>query len=871
MGDFNLIYEARDKNNLNLNRRLMGRFKAAINRCELHELRLQNRRFTWSNERDAPTLKKLDRIFCNPDGDMLFSNHNLQALSSSNSDHCPLLLSPTHQLLRKPTFRFENFWPRPPGFLDTVQTAWSQPVSASHPVKRLSSKLKATAKVLRSWSNRILSDSHIQFHLVNELILRLDIAQENRALSPLEISLRKDLKLQILGLTAIEKARRRQRSTLTWLKEGDANTKFFHLKVNARHRKNFIHKLHRGNVIPETHEAKERALHEHFSSLMGQRLPRSCTLNWEELHLPQVTPEDLDSPFTEEEVWEAIKRMPAEKAPGPDDFTGTFFRCCWEVIKSDIMELLDKFHSLSGGNFGSINRATLILIPKKNDACTMGDYRPINLIHSLAKLLAKILAIRLSRQINTVISQAQSAFIITRCIQNNFLYVSNLAKKMHRSKKPTLFFKLDIAKAFDSVSWEYLLTLLEKMGFSTRWRDWVALILSTSSSRVALNGIKGERIDHHRGLRQGDPLSPYLFILAMDPLHRLLKIATDEGLLSDLADHSARFRCSLYADDATIFIKPSRQDVDSLISILNNFGSATGLLVNLHKSSVIPISCGEIDLDEMLHNFTGPRGTFPMRYLGMPLTISRLRKVHLQYLIDKIKARLASWKKKLLSAGGRRELVLSIPSSMPIYAMTALKIPKQIIQEIDKVRRKFLWDGGDEVNGGKCKVNWQRVCRPLKYDGLGVSNLTKMGRALRLRWLWYEWTSPDKPWIGMPTPCDEQDNELFAASTSVTIGDGRKALFWESPWACSSTLKAVAPNLFRHARKKKRTVAEALQDNKWIDDIRYNLTTALVTDFFKVFEIIWTSGITLTQDIEDNIRWKWTTSGVYTTKSAYQM
>lgn len=255
-----------------------------------------------------------------------------------------------------------------------------------------------------------------------------------------------------------------------------------------------------------------------------------------------------------------------------------------------------------------------------------------------------------------------------------------------------------------------------------------------------------------------------------------------------------------------------------------------------------------------------------MQYLGMPLTVSRLRKVHLQYLIDRIKARLASWKKKLLSAGSRRELVLSVLSSMPIYVMTALKIPKQIIQEIDKARRKFLWDGGDEFHGGKCKVNWQRVCRPIKYGGLGVSNLTKMGRALHLRWLWYEWTFPDKPWIGMPTPCDEQDAELFAASTTVTIGDSRKALFWESPWVSSSPLKTMAPNLYRHARRKKRTVANALQDNKWINDIRHNLTSVLVTKFFKVFEILWESNTTLSQGVQDSIQWKWTPTGSYTAK-----
>lgn len=123
----------------------------------------------------------------------------------------------------------------------------------------------------------------------------------------------------------------------------------------------------------------------------------------------------------------------------------------------------------------------------------------------------------------------------------------------------------------------------------------------------------------------------------------------------------------------------------------------------------------------------------------------------------------------------------------------------------------------------------------------------------------------------MPTPCDEQDAELFVASTTVTIRDGRKALFWESPWVFSSPLKTMASNLYRHARRKKRTVANALQDNKWIDDIRHNLTSVLVTEFFKVFEILWESNTTLFQGVQDSIQWKWTPTGSYTAKSTYQM
>ena len=116
IGDFNLIYQASDKNNSNLNFRLMGQFRQALNACHLKEVKLQNRKFTWSNERDDPTLVKLDRAFCNPGWELAFGNHALTALSSSLSDHCPLMLSSQNSPRRPPSFRFENFWTKMPGF-----------------------------------------------------------------------------------------------------------------------------------------------------------------------------------------------------------------------------------------------------------------------------------------------------------------------------------------------------------------------------------------------------------------------------------------------------------------------------------------------------------------------------------------------------------------------------------------------------------------------------------------------------------------------------------------------------------------------------------------------------------------------------------
>ena len=308
----------------------------------------------------------------------------------------------------------------------------------------------------------------------------------------------------------------------------------------------------------------------------------------------------------------------------------------------DIMATLNSFHSLRCEDLNLLNSASVVLIPKKDGAETVHDFRPISLIHTFAKIISKILAIRLAPRMDELIVPCQSAFIKGRSIHDNFLYVRNIARRFHQNKMPALLMKLDISKAFDSVRWDFLLDLLQKRGFPTRCRHWIAATLASSTSRILLNGIPSEPILHGRGLRQGDPLSPLLFILAMDPLHRLFSKATDLGLLSKVRGRLLRFRVSMYADDAAVFIKPTKKDIDNLAQILIEFGNTTGLHTNINKTTVTPISCASIDLDHLLQALPMARANFPMKYLGLPLTVCRLRKIEFRPLLDKAMAKISS-------------------------------------------------------------------------------------------------------------------------------------------------------------------------------------------------------------------------------------
>jgi hypothetical protein len=607
----------------------------------------------------------------------------------------------------------------------------------------------------------------------------------------------------------------------------------------------------------------------HFEALMGTDARRDCALELSDLITREVSLLDLDLPFCEDEIWQAVKRMPKRKAPGPDGFTAEFLRACWPIVKDDIVEVFQRLYELRGRGFAQLNQALLLLLPKHAGASTLGDFRPISLIHLVAKLVAKVLSLRLAPRLNDLVSPIQNAFIPGRSLHDNFTLVRQSARMLHQLGDPRLLLKLDLARAFDSVSWPFLFEVLQQYGFGPRFLEWLAILLSTASTKVLLNGEPGPEIWHRRGLRQGDPLSPQLFVLAVDTLGRLLRRATEVGILRQLHPRRTIPTVSLYADDVVMFCHPLCTEVEAIREILLLFGCASGLRVNYTKSTITLIRCTPEEIGPVAQQLGCPIVELPLKYLGIPLTIRKPTSAQLQPMIDRVAGMLPKWKARLMDRAGRLTLVKSVLGAVPVHQLLVLAIPKKALKPVMKIQRNFLWTGRKEAKGGHCHVNWGRVARPIALGGLGVHDLERTSLALRTRWLWLGRTESGRAWSGMDMQSSAKERSFFFYSTEMDIGDGQSAKFWEDRWINGKAISELAPLL--HAcvpkrRRKTRTVAEALQNHCWARDIRGNLGVHEIGQYLRIWHAI--EGTTLT-DAPDRLIWRWTSDGAYTARSAY--
>ena len=192
---------------------------------------------------------------------------------------------------------------------------------------------------------------------------------------------------------------------------------------------------------------------------------------------------------------------------------------------------------------------------------------------------------------------------------------------------------------------------------------------------------------------------------------------------------------------------------------------------------------------------------------------------------------------------------------MPTYHLTVFPLAAWAKKKIDKIRRSFLWKGEENANGGHCLVNWPTVRRPKDLGGLGVIDLDRFGRALRLRWLWQEWVDDYKPWNDSELPCSDDDRLLFNSSIIITLGDGAKTRFWHHNWLDGQAPRYLAPNLFRLVSRRNRTVQQELRNNNWMHKLGRKITSAVhIEEFVSLWIRI--QDVHLQQGVQNTIIWR---------------
>ena len=441
----------------------------------------------------------------------------------------------------------------------------------------------------------------------------------------------------------------------------------------------------------------------------------------------------LEVRFSEEEVSTAIAGLNGEKAPGPDGFPIAFWSFSWEFVKDEVMEFFKEFYEKKKF-VRSLNATFLVLIPKKGNVEDIKDYRPISLLRSLYKILAKVLANRLRRVLDKVISPSQNAFVEGRQILDAALIANEAVDSMLRRNDGGVVCKLDIENAYDHVNLEYVLEVMRRMGFGQRWLSWISWCMSIVSFSILINGVSAGFFRSTRGLRQGDTLSSYLFVLGMDILSRLVNKAVEENFLSGCKIRGVREKEELevshllYADDILLFCKDNPNQLACLRWILMWFEALSGLKINLSKSEIFPIG-GRENIEVLTAELGCKAGSLPTTYLGLPLGAPHKSVRIWDTIEERFRRRLATWKRQYISKGGRVTLIRSTLSNLPIYFMSLFRIPSLVCKRLEKIQRDFLWGGGN-LEKKSHLVSWATVCTDKKVGGLGVRGLHKLNKAL---------------------------------------------------------------------------------------------------------------------------------------------
>lgn len=468
LGDFNLLRDPSEKSNENFDATEADWFNSFINALGLQDIPLLDRLYTWSNNQASPTLCRLDRALVNLEWSQFFLDSVLSSSTRSTSDHVPIVLQASTSVPRSTTFRFNNHHLHHPDFPSLVIDSWSSVLEpADNSAALICKQIKRVRAVVKNGKKTEKKPSTIVKNC--EIVINfLDLVEEHRNLSSLELRLRSLVKISLSHHTNVLATNWRQRGKIRDCVLGDDNTKYYQMCATIRLRKNQIRVLDPGDVPVYSHAGKAQILHKFYSDLLGHVSPVVSTPN---LHaslslraLDSFQSESLIAPFSNSEIKCALWGMKNDSSPGLDGFGPAFFKFFWSTISPSIFSLLQDFFELRS-DLLPINQSHIVLLPKKVGVTKPEHYRPISLQNCPLKIISKALTNRLQPLIPFLVHPDQTGFLKGRSISENFVYAAELVQTCHKRKIPAVALKLDFRKAFDSIEWTALDRVLEAKNF----------------------------------------------------------------------------------------------------------------------------------------------------------------------------------------------------------------------------------------------------------------------------------------------------------------------------------------------------------------------------------------------------------------------
>lgn len=450
-----------------------------------------------------------------------------------------------------------------------VKEVWCSPIDSFY------DKLTKCSEVLSEWGKEFTGKFKKRINSSKRIIQMLKGRTDTNSLL-----LRCEEKKKLTETYAQQEVFWRQRSKQLWLREGDQNSRFFHNATKVRRKLNQIERLKDSQgIIVEWGRGLEHTVESYF-----QELFTASETNWNDVislvqqKVTTVHNEMLLEAVTEKEVKAALFSMHPDKSPGPDGMSPGFYQKCWSIVKGDVISIVQKFFT-SGCLDEQLQQTNIALIPKKTTPEVMQDIRPISLCNVLYKVISKVLANRLKGVIDSYISEAQNAFIPGRLITDNIMIafeIMHYMKRKSQGKDGWMALKLDMSKAYDRVEWSFIEAMLLKLGFNHHTVLLFMSCLTSVNYSVAHAGRHFGNIVPQRGLRQGDPLSSYLFLICMEGFSILLQDFERRSLIKGvkIARSAPAISHLFFTDNSYIFCKANEENAEHILSMLHMFRSS---------------------------------------------------------------------------------------------------------------------------------------------------------------------------------------------------------------------------------------------------------------------------------------------------------